>query len=159
MHGAWIPSLVWELRSHIPCHTAKKKKKSEKFFKKWWDKRKGLKISRTANCEKVSKWGNQRQIRACQSGLLYVPFWCQNHPAADENVLFLVEERERHPYKNVCPAFKQGLGAGRAFLYLFPKKNNPFAKVTFQDCTFCYPSKACFSSAQKLNFSHYNIVK
>ena len=30
MQGAWVPSLVGELRSHMPCDKKKKKKKKER---------------------------------------------------------------------------------------------------------------------------------
>lgn len=87
------------------------------------------------------------------SGLLYVPFWCQNHPAADdENVLFPVEERDT--LTNLCPAFRQEVG--RAFLYLLLNcvyvKQSFCQSSIFWGCTFFYPSKVYFSFAQKLNF-------
>ena len=140
---------------HAMPHS-QKKKKSKKFLEKWWDKRKGLWVSRAANCGKLSIWGSQWQIRACQSGLLYVPFWYQNHPPADdENVLFLVEERDT--LTNLCSAFRQEVG--RAFLYLllncFYEKQSFCQSSILWGCTFCYPSKVYFSFAQKLNFFKY----
>ena len=41
--GAWVPSLVRELKFHMPCNEAKKKKKKK--AKPKWKKKQKLKIS------------------------------------------------------------------------------------------------------------------